>query len=111
VLDSLGTTRLVLSGNSCHLAKWDARLGIHFKPFVAGLSSLTNDGGSISLMDVIVERLYPMAYMCGDKGSKGSPWGEEEERAKQDIWRVGAWPTWLMYRIGIQARRLGYKMT
>lgn len=80
----------MLSGNSTHLAKWDARLGLQRLPFIAGLSSLSVDGGAIVLMDLILDRVYPLAYMSGDRGSREQPWGEEEENAKSDAWKVSS---------------------
>lgn len=88
VLEAYNKSHLVLSGNSTHLAKWDARLGLQHQPFIAGLSSLSVDGGTIVLMDLVLERVYPLAYVNGDRDSREPPWGEEEENARSDAWRV-----------------------
>jgi breast cancer 2 susceptibility protein len=79
---------LNIAGNSTKLARWDARLGRQDEPFVAGLSSLSVDGGIISLMDVVIDKLFPVAYTAAEKGRGDAPWGEEEERQRQDAWSV-----------------------
>ena len=89
-LEGLDKSVLTLAGNSTKFALWDAKLGRQNEPFVAGLSSLSVDGGVISLMDVILEKVFPVAYMSADKGNRESPWGEEEERQRQDQWTVSA---------------------
>lgn len=89
VLEAYEKSHLVLSGNSTHLARWDARLGIQSQPFVAGLTSLSVDGGPIVLMDVVIDKVFPLAYMNSDKAAGEAPWNEEEERARVDAWKVG----------------------
>lgn len=81
--------RLVLSGNSTSLARWHARLGMQSQPYVSGLSSLSVDGGIITLMDIVIERLFPIAFTNGDPNIRESPWDEEEEKRRQDKWKVG----------------------
>lgn len=46
--------KLVLCGNSSHLAPWDAKLGFVMRPWVATMNSLTPDGGTVPAMDVVV---------------------------------------------------------
>ncbi|WWC73712.1 uncharacterized protein I206_107684 [Kwoniella pini CBS 10737] len=82
VLEALNNSRLIISGNSTSFARWTAKLGKQPRPFIASLSSLSADGGIISLMDVILEKVFPIAYM----GKGESPWGEEEEQIRQDAW-------------------------
>jgi breast cancer 2 susceptibility protein len=79
-------SRLIISANSSALARWDARLGLQPRPFIAGLSSLSSDGGIIALVDVVVEKIFPLAYMNGAKGQRESPWDETEEQARQKQW-------------------------
>lgn len=88
VLEAFEKSNLTLTGNSTHLAAWDARLGLHPQPFVAGLSSLSVDGGVIVLMDVVLDRVYPLAFMNADKGSREPPWSEDEEAMRADQWKV-----------------------
>jgi len=88
VLEAFDKSRLIISGNSTSMARWHSKLGVQAQPFVAGLSSLTNDGGSVVLMDVIVEKLYPIAYMWSGSGFKEAPWDGSEERIRSDAWRV-----------------------
>ncbi|WOO83816.1 Breast cancer type 2 susceptibility [Vanrija pseudolonga] len=87
VLEAFEKSNLTLTGNSTHLAAWDARLGLQPQPFVAGLSSLSVDGGVIVLMDVVLDRVYPLAFMNADKGSREAPWSEDEEAMRADQWK------------------------
>lgn len=95
-LESLDKTLLNIAGNSTSLARWDARLGRQNEPFVAGLSSLSVDGGAISLMDVVIDKLFPVAYTSGERGKGDAPWNEEEELLLQDQWTVSDPNAWLM---------------
>jgi len=88
VLEAFDKSRLIISGNSTSMARWHSKLGVQPSPFVAGLPSLTNDGGLIVLMEVVVEKLYPIAYIWGGSGHKEAPWDESEERIRSDAWRV-----------------------
>ncbi len=88
VLDALDESRLIISGNSCSLARWDVKLGFQPQAFVAGLSKLSSDGGVIVLMDVIIEKVYPLAFMPAEKGDREPPWNEAEERSREDKWKV-----------------------
>ncbi|ODO08518.1 hypothetical protein L198_00248 [Cryptococcus wingfieldii CBS 7118] len=87
VLDAYKSSRLIVSGNSTSLARWDTRLGMQPHPFIASLSSLTVDGGVVTLMDVVVEKVFPMAFTSGDRTSREPPWDEEEEQCRQDQWK------------------------
>jgi breast cancer 2 susceptibility protein len=88
VLEAFDKSRLIISGNSTSMARWHSKLGVQPTPFVAGLPSLTNDGGLIVLMDVVIEKLYPIAYIWGGSGHKEAPWNESEESIRSDAWRV-----------------------
>lgn len=88
-LEAFEKSRLIISGNSTSMARWHAKLGLQPQPFVAGLSSLSVDGGQIVLMDVIVDKLYPIAYISSIKGARDGPWDEGEERIRADQWKVG----------------------
>lgn len=87
MLEAFDKSRLILSGNSTSLARWHEKLGAQPQPFVAGLSSLSVDGGQIALMDIIVDKLYPVAFIHSQKGSKEGPWSEDVERTKADQWK------------------------
>ena len=65
VLDAYGSTNLILFGNSTHLAPWHAKLGFQCAPFVATLGSLTPDGGSVSLADLIITQVNSCVYILG----------------------------------------------
>ena len=62
-------------------------MGPQPEPFIAGLSSLSVDGGQIMLMDLIIDKLFPIAYINGSKGSREGPWNEDEERIRADRWK------------------------
>lgn len=77
-----------ICANSCHLARWDARLGVHL-PFIASLSSISVDGGMIGLMGIIIEKLYPVAFVSSNTDdSYEPPWNEQEEADRNDKWKV-----------------------
>lgn len=84
----MGKSRLIISANSSSLARWDARLGAQKLPFIAKLSHLSHDGGIITLLDVVIEKMFPLAFVPSGKDGSSPPWGEEEECARQDQWRV-----------------------
>ena len=86
-MDALDKSHLIISGNSCNLARWDTRLGLH-QPFVAGLSSLSVDGGVIAMIDIEVVKMFPLAFVNVDKLSMDDPWDEGEEHRRQDQWNV-----------------------
>lgn len=57
VLDSYNSTKLVISGNSSHMAPWHAKLGFSPGPFISTLRSLTPDGGVVTAMDLVVVKV------------------------------------------------------
>jgi breast cancer 2 susceptibility protein len=92
---------LKISGNSTTLARWDARLGPLVYPSVSRpntnvvvppvstLRSLTNDGGVVSLLDVIVERIHPIAYIQNFKDKTRSvPINTAEYQKSETAWEV-----------------------
>ena len=88
MLNALNKSRLIISGNSSSLARWYAKLGQQRRPFVAGLSSLSPDGGIISLTDVMIEKVFPLAFMFADKGGKEAPWDDADEAIRSEKWNV-----------------------
>lgn len=88
VLQAYHMSSLKLCANSTSLAKWDARLGFAPSPFVASLRSLTPEGGLISLMDVVITKVYPLAYVDTEKsnGQSAAPRGEQEEAEEKEAW-------------------------
>lgn len=88
VMSAYDLSSLKLSANSVSLARWDARLGFAAAPFVATLRSLTPEGGLISLMDVVITKVYPLAYCDVDAsaGKPGAPRGEQEEAEEKEAW-------------------------
>ncbi|KDQ63249.1 hypothetical protein JAAARDRAFT_75716 [Jaapia argillacea MUCL 33604] len=92
ILEAYDSCHLSLCGNSSHLAPWHAKLGFQKHPFVATLGSLTADGGVVSMMNVVVVKAYPTAFVefiedeDGKKRREG-PRSEKEETAVADKWK------------------------
>ena len=45
------------------------------------------DGGVISLMEIVIEKVFPLAFMPVDKNDKEAPWDEAEEALRADRYR------------------------
>jgi breast cancer 2 susceptibility protein len=88
VMDAFDKSRLVLSGNSTSLVKWDAKLGMPKSPFVAALSSLSPDGGVVTMMDVVIDKIFPLAYRSAEWNKEEGEWDQEEETRRQNKWKV-----------------------
>ncbi|KAJ7492322.1 hypothetical protein FB451DRAFT_1217887 [Mycena latifolia] len=92
VLEAYNSTKLVLSGNSSHLVPWHAKLGFQIAPWVATMNSLTGDGGLVASMDIVVLKVYPVAFLeffedeNGEKQREG-PWNERDEAAADEKWK------------------------
>ncbi|ORX37738.1 BRCA2, oligonucleotide/oligosaccharide-binding, domain 1-domain-containing protein [Kockovaella imperatae] len=78
---------LMLTANSCSLSRWDTRLGRQRDPFVSSLCSISVDGGTIALVDVKLDKLFPKAYMSAQKGQNEAPWDEAEESRRVSAWK------------------------
>ncbi|KAI0695618.1 hypothetical protein BC835DRAFT_1406150 [Cytidiella melzeri] len=91
ILEGGDSLSLKICGNSTHLAPWHAKLGFQRDPFIATLGSLTPNGGVAAVLDVIIEKVYPIAYLefveteSGGKRREG-PRIEKDEAAIQDKW-------------------------
>ncbi|UZJ52640.1 hypothetical protein CBS101457_001960 [Exobasidium rhododendri] len=86
---------LALGGNSAKLAKWDARLGFVKEPFISTVRSLSALGGNVPLMDIVIARIYPLAFTGSDvcpgyKSEAGQypEWGAEEEQTRRAQWQT-----------------------
>uniref|UniRef100_V5GGE5 BRCA2 OB1 domain-containing protein n=2 Tax=Kalmanozyma brasiliensis (strain GHG001) TaxID=1365824 RepID=V5GGE5_KALBG len=88
VLAAYHMTSLILAANSVSLARWDAKLGFSATPFCASLRSLTPGGGLVSLMDVVLTRVHPLAYMDADRANfnPSAARGEQEEEEAREAW-------------------------
>lgn len=69
VLEAYNSTKLVIFGNSSHMAPWHAKLGFQKGPCISTLHSLTADGGVVSAMDLVVIKvsttcIYPQKDHC-----------------------------------------------
>ncbi|BGP01374.1 Rad51-associated protein Brh2 [Rhodotorula toruloides ATCC 204091] len=89
VLQALGRSTLMITGNSTSLAPWHAKLGFRPEPFVASLASISPAGGLVPLLDIYVDRAFPRGYTELRKGRSGENWGEEEEAARAKEWERG----------------------
>ncbi|SNX85036.1 related to Rad51-associated protein Brh2 [Melanopsichium pennsylvanicum] len=88
VLAAYHMSSLVLASNSVSLARWDAKLGFAPQPFISSLRSLTAEGGLVSLMDVVITKVFPHAYVDAERSSSkpGNPRGEQEEAEEREAW-------------------------
>ncbi|ORY34756.1 BRCA2, oligonucleotide/oligosaccharide-binding, domain 1-domain-containing protein [Naematelia encephala] len=107
-LDAVNQSKLVLSANSCALARWHVRLGVHCEPFVAGLSSLTADGGVIMLMDIVIDKIYPLAFLYSEK-SQHDVWNADEEARRAGAWEEKYLAESARLRQGVQERLERYE--
>ncbi|TFY81492.1 hypothetical protein EWM64_g2524 [Hericium alpestre] len=90
VLEAYSSCQLTICGNSTHLAPWHAKLGFQPKLSISTLNSLTPDGGAVQMMDLVVTKAYPIAFLefvekNGKKRREG-PRKEAEEMAIQEQW-------------------------
>ncbi|KAG6837644.1 hypothetical protein H0H93_004920 [Arthromyces matolae] len=92
VLEAYNSMKLVISGNSSHLAPWHAKLGFSPRPFIATFRSLTSDGGMVAAMDIVVVKIHPIAYLEFIQGEDGTsthqpPRKEDAEAAAHEKWK------------------------
>ncbi|KAH9947131.1 hypothetical protein B0H21DRAFT_364507 [Amylocystis lapponica] len=92
VLDAYESMSLRICGNGSHMAPWHAKLGFVQQPFVATLDSLTSDGGVVPLIDVVVTKVHPIAFLEFIEHEGGTiqegPWDQREENRRQEHWQV-----------------------
>ncbi|CAO3685882.1 unnamed protein product [Rhizopus stolonifer] len=86
-VDGENTQALSISTNRCLPVAWDTRLGYHPKKcIIRNLASIFEDGGLVTLLDVVVCRKFPMFYtetMPG--GSKLIRTAREEEKIRIEL--------------------------
>ncbi|KAK0198815.1 hypothetical protein F5146DRAFT_1021090 [Armillaria mellea] len=91
ILEAYNSIKLILTGNSTHLAPWHAKLGFQKELPVATMHSLTRDGGIIAAMNLLVVKVYPIAYFEFIHTEKGrvnnGPLNEKEEMTLRDEWQ------------------------
>ncbi|KAK2461438.1 hypothetical protein APHAL10511_005901 [Amanita phalloides] len=91
VLEAYNGTKLVLSGNSSHLMPWDAKLGFHRGPCISTLHSLSPDGGCVAVVDIVVIKAFPVAYIeffdDGEQKRREGPRNEAEEIKLHEQWK------------------------
>lgn len=94
-LRSFDHVRLILGGNTSKLAAWNARLGFTRESFIGTIRSLSAEGGIVPLMDIVVEKLFPIAFTGDDccpgyrNDSAGyiAEWNQEEEEERKQVWQ------------------------
>ncbi|CDS01680.1 hypothetical protein [Sporisorium scitamineum] len=88
VLTAYHMSNLVLAANSVSLARWDAKLGFASTQFCASARSLTPEGGLVSLMDVVIDKVFPHAYVDVDRSAfnPSAARGEEEEAEEKEAY-------------------------
>lgn len=92
---------LSICGNSTSLARWDSKLGFfsqnaHPSSFVACLRSLTPDGGIVTLVDVVIVKLFPEGYLeaensdvlTEDARQSLTLRSKEEDDQEHELWLV-----------------------
>ncbi|PWN34330.1 uncharacterized protein FA14DRAFT_174026 [Meira miltonrushii] len=107
-IEAFDTSPLLIRGNGCKLAPWHARLGFQKVSWASSIRSLTVDGGSVSILDAVVTKVYPKGFMSstwtaaeaelngnGDSSqqqdqpkefNRPETWNEKEEEEKQSEW-------------------------
>ncbi|KAF7302766.1 hypothetical protein HMN09_00911700 [Mycena chlorophos] len=91
ILEAYNSTKLQIVGNCTHLVPWHSKLGFQAAPFVATMRSLTADGGMVPALDVVLLKVYPVAYLefieeNGEKRREG-PRNEKEELKEDERWK------------------------
>ena len=71
-LEVPATCALKLSANSTRRARWFAKLGyqVQPRPFPVPLMSVFPEGGLVGCTDVVIARVYPMAYLEKKEGQR-----------------------------------------
>ncbi|KAH9958901.1 hypothetical protein BGW80DRAFT_1372376 [Lactifluus volemus] len=91
VLEAYSKVELNLTGNGAHLAPWHAKLGFQQHPAIATLHKLSPDGGTVPCLELVVTKVYPIAFLEFHKDADGKvtregPRREKEELAVHDAW-------------------------
>ncbi|THV07479.1 hypothetical protein K435DRAFT_643336 [Dendrothele bispora CBS 962.96] len=92
ILEAYTSVKLGLSGNSTRLAPWHAKLGFQSSFGMVTMRSLTPDGGLVPVMDLVVQKVYPIAYLeiiIDEEGRRiqEGPRSEADEARCVDIWK------------------------
>ncbi|KAH9964099.1 hypothetical protein BC827DRAFT_49058 [Russula dissimulans] len=91
VLEAYDKVELNIAGNGTHLAPWHTKLGFQPHPAIATLHTLSPDGGVVPCLQLVVTKVYPVAFIEFRKDADGritreGPRREKEELAVQDAW-------------------------
>ncbi|KAF8333072.1 BRCA2, oligonucleotide/oligosaccharide-binding, domain 1-domain-containing protein [Cantharellus anzutake] len=83
VLKSYSSSRMRISGNATRLARWDSKLGLQPRALqIATFRSLNPDGGLVPLIDIIIERIYPVGFYEMDSDGVMLPAHDSAEEAE-----------------------------
>lgn len=95
-IEALDTSPLLIRGNGCKFAPWHARLGFQKIPWASSIRSLTVDGGSVSILDAVVTKVYPKGFMSSSwtatepepngNGKSSQHEGQQKESYRSEIW-------------------------
>ncbi|KAI9511878.1 hypothetical protein F5148DRAFT_178985 [Russula earlei] len=91
VLEAYDKVKLNITGNGSHLAPWYTKLGFQPRPAIATLHALSPEGGVVPCLQLVVTKVYPIAFIEFRKDVDGNvmregPRREKEELAAQDAW-------------------------
>ncbi|KAH9058304.1 hypothetical protein EDB87DRAFT_1685476 [Lactarius vividus] len=91
VLEAYDRVELIITGNGTHLAPWHTKLGFQPYPAIATLNSISPDGGMIPCLDLIVTKVYPIAFIEFRKDADGAVTREGPRREKDELAAHDAW--------------------
>jgi len=91
VLEAYDKLELTIAGNGTHLAPWHTKLGFQPYPAIATLNSISSDGGMIPCLELIVTKVYPIAFIEFHKDADGKVTREGPRREKDELAAHDAW--------------------
>ncbi|KAH9070787.1 hypothetical protein EDB83DRAFT_2517952 [Lactarius deliciosus] len=91
VLEAYDRVELIITGNGTHLAPWHTKLGFQPYPAIATLNSISPDGGMIPCLELIVTKVYPIAFIEFQKDEDGNVTREGPRREKDELAAHDAW--------------------
>ncbi|KAH9170557.1 hypothetical protein EDB89DRAFT_1977284 [Lactarius sanguifluus] len=91
VLEAYDRVELIITGNGTHLAPWHTKLGFQPYPAIATLNSISSDGGMIPCLELIVTKVYPIAFIEFQKDEDGKVTREGPRREKDELAAHDAW--------------------
>ncbi|KAL0951607.1 hypothetical protein HGRIS_008287 [Hohenbuehelia grisea] len=91
ILEAYNIVKLIIPGNSSHLAAWHSKLGFQSGPYISTLHSLSPDGGLVTAMDLVIVKAYPVAFIEFIEDEDGNqiregPHSEKDEEISTEKW-------------------------